>query len=45
MSKIIERSVAEIIIITVVALVLFSSCGSAYHTGGVNPTYGKCKRR
>ena len=45
MLRIIERSVAEIIIITMVSLVLLSSCGSAYHTGGVNPTYGKCKRR
>ena len=26
-------------------ILLLSSCGSAYHTGGVNPTYGKCKRR
>jgi len=45
MIRIIERNLAEIIIVSVVALVLMSSCGSTYHTGGVNPTYGKCKRR
>ncbi len=46
MLRIIERSVAEIIIVTVVALVLLSSCGSTYQAaGGVNPTYGKCGRR
>jgi len=46
MLRIIERSLAEIIILSVIALVLMSSCGSTYQAaGGVNPTYGKCSRR
>jgi len=35
----------RIIIVGIITLVLISSCGSSYYTGGVNPTHGKCKRR
>ena len=49
MKRIIERNLAEIIVISVVTIVLMSSCGSTYQAGpaygrSVNPTYGSCSR-
>ena len=49
MTKVVEKNVAEIIVVTIVALILMSSCASTspHHACGItelNKQYSNCKR-